>query len=53
MYSTKILANAESDGHLDVYVKVGKVPGFYHGNILRDFWLGLIMGRFYVAYAVI
>ena len=53
MYSTKILANAESDGHLDVYVKVGKVPRFYYGNILHDFCLGLIMGRFYVTSAMI
>ena len=32
--------------YLDVYIKVGKLPLFCHGKILRDFSLGLIMGRF-------
>ena len=40
------------DRPTDVYVKVGKLPLFYHGKILRDFSLGLIMGRFYVISAM-
>ena len=40
-------------GHLDVYVKVEKLPSSYHGEILRDFCHDLIMGGFYVKCKVI
>ena len=42
-------------GHydLDLYVKVGiTLPLLYHGKVLRDFSLGLIMGRFNVSSAI-